>query len=297
MRSPLPPLPSVRVFEAAARHLSFTRAAEELGMTQAAVSYQMKILEERVGAPLFFRQARGVELTKIGQRFSRTVGDALDLLSDGYMEAKVGGEETLTLSVIAPFATNILAQRLGQFQIANPTIAVRVDANPALVDFTSEDVDIAIRTGAGSWPGLKSHFLMPIEFSPMLSPRLVDNIDCIKAPSDLLNLPIIESSDPWWQQWFKEAGVSTDAIIDQPSLKFSSQTLSAQAVIAGQGVGILTPGLYKDAMEQGTLIQPFDLMCNDGSAYWLVYPKGRQNASKIRAFRNWILQEIKILNG
>lgn len=296
MRALLPPLTATRAFEAAARRGSFTKAADELGMTQAAVSYQIKILEERVGAPLFLRTARGVELTDVGQRFSRRASEALDQLRDAFADAKGAGEETLAISVIPTFATNFLAQRLGCFQIDNPSIAVRVEVSQSLSDFAAEEIDLAIRSGIGGWAGLKSHRLFPAVFTPMLSPKLAAEAGGIETPADLLKLPIIEPTDPWWSEWFAAAGVPDVEMADRPSLKFGSQVLEANAAIAGQGVGILTPVFYKDAVEQGLLIQPFEITCDDDQSYWLVYPENRRNAPKIRLFRNWILDEVASLD-
>ena len=293
--SQLPPLTAIRAFEAAARRKSFTRAAEELGMTQASVSYQIKILEERVGTTLFLRRARGVELTDIGQRFARKTGEALDLLRDAFADVRGRTEETLVISVVPTFATNILAQRLGRFQIANPSIAVRVDVSQSSIDFASEDFDLGIRSGTGDWPGLTCHLLMPSVFTPMLSPALAETIGGVHQPSDLLKLPIIEPSDPWWRHWFEAAGLPLDSLTDRPNLQMGSQILEANAAMAGQGVGILTPSFYPDELEQKRLVQPFDLICDDGRAYWLVCPEARRNAPKIRVFRDWIMGEMAAL--
>lgn len=292
LRSALPPLAAVRVFEAAARHRNFTAAAVELGMTQAAVSYQIKILEERVGAPLFLRRPRGVELSVIGQRFAAAAKDALDLLSDGFAKAKGRSEDMLDISVIPTFAASFLAQRLGQFQINNPTIAVRVDVSQSLIDFSADAFDLSIRSGNGEWPGLKSHLLMSADFTPMLSPLLAETIGGVHQPSDLLKLPIIEPTDPWWEQWFQAAGLSTEDICRRSSLRFGSQVLEANAAIAGQGTGILTPAFYQAELIQGRLFQPFELTCEDGTGYWLVYPESRRNSAKIKIFRQWLEAEI-----
>ena len=293
--SDLPPLTAVKAFEAAARRKSFTRAAEELGMTQASVSYQIKILEERVGTTLFLRRARGVELTDIGQRFASRTSEALDLLRDAYADVRGRTEETLVISVIPTFATNILAERLGRFQIANPSIAVRLDVSQSSVDFASTDFDLGIRSGRGDWPGLSCHRLMPSLFTPMLSPALAETIGGVNELPDLLKLPIIEPSDPWWWHWFEAAGLPSDVLKERPNMQFGSQILEANAAMAGQGVGILTPSFYRDAIQQKRLIQPFDLVCDDGTAYWLVCPEARRNAPKIRTFRNWIMNETSEL--
>lgn len=295
-RSHLPPLAAIRVFEAAARHRNFTTAAAELGMTQAAVSYQIKVLEERVGAALFLRQARGVELSEIGAHFAQKSTDALDILSDAFAKAKGRTEETLEISVIPTFATNFLAQRIGCFQIDNPSIAVRIEVNQSLSDFASDGFDLAIRSGRGDWPGLKSHLLVPVEFTPMLSPALAEKAGGIHQPADLLRMPIIEPSDPWWHQWFQAAGLSDANLATQPGLQFGSQVLEANAAIAGQGIGILTPAFYREEIAQKRLYQPFDLVCSDGQGYWLVYPENRRNLTKIRLFRNWLQGKVDEFN-
>ena len=295
-RSSLPPLAAVRVFEAAARHKNFTTAATELGMTQAAVSYQIKVLEERVGAALFVRQARGVELSEIGVQFAQRSTDALDILSDAFAGAKGRTEDTLQISAIPTFATNFLAQRIGCFQIANPSIAVRIVVNQALADFTSDGFDLGIRSGLGDWPGLKSHLLVPVAFTPMLSPSLAEKAGGLHHPADLLKLPIIEPAHPWWRHWFKAAGVRDADLATQPGLQFGSQLLEANAAIAGQGIAILTPAFHEDVIAQKRLYQPFDLVCSDGQGYWLVYPENRRNLTKIRLFRNWLQGEVSEFN-
>lgn len=288
----LPPLAAVRAFEAAARHQNFTKAADELGMTQAAISYQIRILEDRVGAPLFLRQARGVALSDVGARLLQPTSEALDLLRDAFAAARDQSEETLYISVVPTFATNILAQSLGRFQVANPSIAVRIDLNSALVDFARDNVDIAIRSGRGGWPGHRKHLLMPLNFTPMLRPDLVASIGGVQRPEDLLKLPLVNQSDPWWHIWFKAAGVSTPDLGEEPRSGFGPQVMDANTTLAGEGVGILTPAFYREDIAQNRLVQPFDLLCDDGMGLWLIYPESRRNATKIRAFRDWILVEM-----
>ncbi len=293
MRPPLPPLAATRAFEAAARHGSFTKAAAELGMTQAAVSYQIKVLEDRVGSPLFLRNARGVELTDTGGRFAQRAGESLELLRDAFAEAKGEGEDTLVISSIPTFATNFLAQSLGCFQIDHPSIAVRVEVTDTLTDFASEDVDVAIRSGLeGGWPGLESDLLLPAVFTPMLSPKLAETIGGLHEPADLLKLPMIEPSDPLWTIWFAAAGLPDAKLTEQSSLRYGSQVLEANAAIAGLGVGMLTQSFYQDAVALGQLFQPFDITCDDGQRYWLVYPEARRGTRKIRLFRDWIVGKV-----
>jgi LysR family transcriptional regulator, glycine cleavage system transcriptional activator len=285
----LPPLPAIRVFEAAARHGSFTKAAEELGMTQAAVSYQIKVLEERVGALLFMRKPRQVVLTEVGMRFAPAVTEAFTVLSDAYAAARGGAGGVLCISTIQTFGSNWLARHLGSFQIAHPTLAVRLDTASHLVDFAREDVDVGIRSGGGKWPGLVSHLLFGADFTPMLAPTLAD---AVKEPADLLRLPILDPEDRWWRQWFTEAGLPSDELSRRPGSSMGSQASLASAAMAGHGVAILTRSLFTAELADGRLVQPFDLVGDDGHAYWLVYPEARRNVPKIKAFREWILDEV-----
>ncbi len=290
--SQLPPLQAIRVFEAVARHLSFTKAAGELGMTQAAVSYQIKVLEERVGAPLFLRRPRQIVLTGAGQRLAPSVSEAFAILGQAYAAARGGADGVLCVTTVLTFASNWLAHRLGSFQIAHPALAVRLDTSSRLVDFAREDIDIAIRSGAGKWPGMEAHKLIDADFTPMVSPKLAASIGGVGEPADLLRLPILDPGDVWWAEWFAAAGVPSHDLASRPGSSMGAQAYEANAAIAGHGVAILTRALFKAELADGRLIQPFDLVGNDGHAYWLVYPEARRNVPKIRAFRDWLLAEI-----
>ncbi|MDP5218757.1 LysR substrate-binding domain-containing protein [Ruegeria sp. 2205SS24-7] len=287
----LPPLPAIRVFEAAARHKSFTAAASELGMTQAAVSYQVKVLEERVGASLFERHARGVGLTPVGEKFYHRVSASLDILADAFDNAQGAGSKKLSISVIPTFATNFLAQRLAGFQSANPEIVLRLELSEALMDFSTGDCDVAVRGGRGKWDGLQSELLMPTRFTPMLAPSLLETVGGLKRPEDLMKLPILSRGDPWWVNWFSLAGSEQEFSPTTPPQTFGPQVIEAGAAIAGQGVAMLTPAFFQNELNSGVLVQPFDLLGDDGSGYWLVYPESRRNALKIKRFRNWLTRE------
>ncbi|WP_265519541.1 LysR substrate-binding domain-containing protein [Nitratireductor luteus] len=289
---PLPPLTAVRVFEAAARHGNFTKAGEELGMTQAAVSYQIKVLEDRVGTPLFVRRPRQVTLTETGQRLAPAVSDAFERLAAAYADARGTMEGSLNISTAQTFAANWLVENLDKFQALYPALTVRMESSQRLAAFEAEDVDVAIRGGVGPWPGLSRHLLMMADFSPMLSPRLAESAGMPTSPEDLLRLTILDSGDDWWSIWFKAHGVAFDARKHEPSAKLGAQSMVARAAIAGRGVAILTPALYRVELENRLLIQPFPRLCSDGSGYWLVYPEGRANAPKVKAFRDWILKAV-----
>lgn len=266
-------------------------------MTQAAVSYQIKVLEDRVGASLFHRQPRGVQVTEVGARFSDRMTASLDMIADAYAEAKGTTQGLLSVSVIPTFATNFLARRLGGFQLANPDIAVRIEVSETMVDFNASGFDIGIRGGKGDWPGLTCHKIMKTAFSPMLSPALAESIGGVQKPEDLCKLPILAHSDPWWQYWFEAAGVENAHFSGGAARNFGPQVIEANAAMAGHGVAMLTPDFFRDEIELGLLVQPFELTCDNGSAYWMTYPESRRNSPKIRAFRKWLDGEMERFNA
>lgn len=288
----LPPLPAIRCFEAAARLQSFTRAGEELGMTQAAVSYQIKQLEDRVGGRLFLRGPRGVELTESGRRLAPSVTEAFGALRAAFADLGDSVEGVLTITAVPTFASNWLAPRLGGFQIAHPDIAVRLDVSGHMVDFAREEADVGIRSGTGQWPGLDAHLLMTSEYTPMVSPRLLATVGPLAQPADLLKLPLIDPEDPWWMSWFAAAGVAAPDLSRRTEMRVGAQNLAAQAALAGHGAAILTPAFYGAELAEGRLVQPFPLVHGSEHSHWLVYLTARRRAAKIRAFRDWLLAAV-----
>lgn len=289
----LPPLGAVRVFEAAARLGSFTKAADELGMTQSAASYQIKLLEERAGTPLFVRKTRQIELTEAGMQLAPEASSAFASLADAWLAVQGGAGGVLSVTTMQTFASNWLAVRLGAFQLMHPELAVKVEASARLVDFNREAMDVGIRTGSGSWPGLASHYLFKADYCPMVSPRLAQSVGGIRTPEDLYKVPLCCAHDPWWKNWFEAAGVPFEAgrVIHGPDL--GSQVYDAMAAMSGQAAAILTRNLYDALIAQGQLIQPFETMGSDGDGYWLVYLESRRNTSRIKVFRNWILNQTE----
>lgn len=286
----IPPLAAIRVFEAAARHLSFTRAGEELGMTQAAVSYQIRILEERLGAPLFLRRPREVQLTSLGKELARPTTEAFNILRETYAPA-VGKKGTLSISAPASIAMHWLSQRLGKFQLDHPELAVRMDSSDTIVDFARDDFDAAIRYGKGDWPGLECHWLMDYSFSPMLAPELAREVG-VKTPADLLKLRIIDSCSPSWSLWMDQVGVEYPEIVPIPGLALGSQVYEGRAALAGQGVAMLTPRFFRFELATGSLVQPFPVEARNGKSFWLVYPTASRNRKSIRQFHRFLLDEV-----
>ncbi|MBB4304214.1 LysR family glycine cleavage system transcriptional activator [Rhodobium orientis] len=288
----LPPLPALRAFEAAARHLSFTRAANELGMTQAAVSYQVRLLEEKLGVKLFLRRPRKVTLTDAGSRLAGRAGEAFDALAEAISEIAERADETLVISCNTTFATTWLGNHIGDFQMKHPALAVRLIPYNFNRAFGEDDVDVAIVAGTSIEPGLAGHLLVSAAFTPMLSPGLAESVGGIRTPADILALPIIGPDDPWWMQWFAAAGIENPDLGHNPVTRMGAQMLEAHRAIAGQGVAILTPFFYRDVLARGDLIQPFDLQYDNGEAWHLVYPERHRNQRKIRLFRDWLLPQM-----
>ncbi|TWI29654.1 LysR substrate-binding domain-containing protein [Paracoccus sulfuroxidans] len=286
----LPPLAALRVFEAVARQMSFTHAADELGMTQAGVSYQIRILEERLGGSLFLRRPRGIELTELGRRLAGPTTDAFDLLRDTYAEPE-GASALFTITTFQTFAALWLSERLGRFQSAHPELEVRLDVSDVLADFAREDFDVAIRHGAGKWPGVTVMHLFDVEFTPMISARLADRYN-LREPADLLQLPLLDNEDENWINWMQAAGLSCPKMPNNLRLRLGAQLHEARSAMAGHGVALLTPRFFKAELASGLLVQPFPILARSGLAYWLAYPHGRRNRPAIRKFRAFLLDEL-----
>lgn len=289
--SKLPPMSAVRVFEAAARHQSFTRAAEELGMTQAAVSYQIRMLEDRIGSPLFIRMPRQVMLTTKGQQLAPAVSEAFELLRGAFDGIEDTVKTVLSITTVTTVASNWLVTRLGRFQQLHPDIAVQITVSSQVVDLTQSDFDIGIRTGDGNWPGIEAHLLIPNQFTPVCSPSLIDGME-LREPADLLKLPIISPSDPWWIDWFNAAGLQDVDLSHRPDNSLGAQQFEGMAAMAGQGLALVNPFFFPADIAAGRLVQPFDLLVKADRDYWIVYPKARKRSAKIQAFRDWALSEV-----
>jgi len=289
----LPPLPAIRAFEAASRHLSFTRAGEELGMTQAAVSYQIKLLEERLGFQLFTREARRVVLTDHGAQLAARVVDAFTRLRSAFEDVAGQSAGQLVVSSNTTFAVNWLANRLFQFQMENPDIGVRIVPYGPHADPEFNGSDIVVSACKAPPRGWIAQEIIQADFTPMLSPDLADRHGGVTAPEDLLKLPLIDAQDPWWQMWFQAAGLADVDLSGHPGSRMGSQALEANRAIAGQGVAILTPYFCKTALESGQLVQPFDLVCRaDGESWHLSYPQALRTSRKVRLFRDWVRAEL-----
>jgi LysR family glycine cleavage system transcriptional activator len=290
MRDPLAglPLSSIRVFEAAARLGSFTRAAAELGMTQAAVSWQIKALETRLGLSLFRRLPREVQLTEPGERLARAASEAMTLLRRAFAEITEADQGVLSVTTLTTLATQWLAPRLGAFQIANPGLAVRLDTSPTIIDLAHDNMDVALRFGNGDWPGVECALLMPSVFTPLCSPALCERLK-LRTPSDLLEAPRV-GDEKEWAAWFALAGVTT-ATPAASRLRADIQGLEVAAAMGGQGVALGSPILFAREIEAGRLVRPFAQTVSLSQGYWICWPEDRRRSPKIARFRDWLLAE------
>lgn len=287
----LPPLAAIRVFEAAARHENFSRAAEELAMTQAGVSYQIKLLEERLGAQLFARAGRSIALTPLGHRIAPMVSNAFAGLAEAFTLARAEDEAVLSITAPVTFATQWLAPRLGSFQLLRPEIAVRLDVANAVVDLATGVFDIAIRGTRDPAEGMISVFLMRQFFAPMASPDFLARFP-VATIEDLANVPLISPADGWWALWFDAIGAPQPFAPHSGAL-FDSQVLDGQAALAGQGVAMLNPAMFPQALADGRLRQVFPQLATDPRCFRLTYAPHKRNSAKIRAFRDWMIAEIR----
>lgn len=290
----LPPLNALRAFEAAARHLSFTKAAEELHVTPGAISQQVKSLEEYVGTTLFRRMNRAILLTDEAQACLPALRDGFDRLAEAtYVLSAQDSQNRLTVSAAPSFASKWLVPRLGNFQEAFPDIDVWISADMEPVDFTKDGVDIAVRYGSGDYPGLHSQLLLAEAVFPVCSPNLLTGDFPLKVPEDLKNHTLLhdmspenDESCPDWPMWLKAAGV--DGVNDTRGLRFNQSSLSLEAAISGRGVALAKSALAQDDIVANRLAKPFDLTLPVDFAYYLVCPKSTLNLPKVKHFIAWI---------
>lgn len=288
----LPPLNALRSFEAAARHLSFTKAAAELHVTQAAVSHQIKTLEEALGVKLFRRLNRSLLLTEPGQGYLPAVREALDKLADA-TERLTRQDETgiLTVSALPSLASIWLVPRLHLFLEANPDIDVRLDASDRLADFAAGDVDVALRYGRGTYPGLYAERLMTEDIFPVCAPSLPTPERPLSRPEDLKHHTLLHDDLRLdWRMWLMAAGV--EGVDPKRGLTFNASDFVIRAAIEGQGVALGRSALAADALADGRLIKPFDVILEADYAYYFVCAEGDIDRPKVRTFRDWLFSDV-----
>lgn len=278
------PLNALRAFEAAARHLSFTRAAEELCVTQAAISHQVKGLEERLGAALFRRSHRGLVLTDEGLALAPALWDAfgrIDTVLEGF---EAGGvKQVLTVSAVGTFAVGALLKELPSFRAANPFVDLRLLTNNNKVDLAAEGLDYAIRFGDGAWNGTEAEKIAPAPMAPLCSPAL---LELLREPADLARVPLLRSYRAQdWPAWFAAAGVPP---VPARGPLFDSSLIMVQAAMLGEGAALAPVSMFRRELESGQLAQPFAAVAEVGS-YWLTRLKSKPRTPAMGAFRDWLL--------
>jgi LysR family glycine cleavage system transcriptional activator len=287
----LPPLNALKAFEAAARHESFTRAAGELCVTQGAVSHQVKALETELGLKLFNRERQRLIITEAGRQYLIVVRDALDRIAIG-TERLVQRQSSgvLTVSTSPDFAAKWMVHRFFGFVEAYPDIDLRLSASLHHVDFAREDVDLAVRHGDGNWPGLDVVRLSTEELFPVLAPKLLEGVDRIRKPADLLKFPLLHFQDREnWPKWLEAVGIA-NADIPQ-GLVLNSASMVIDAAIDGRGVALARTTLAAWDLLNGRLVRPFVESLTLSRTYWIVCPKAASKLPKIAAFRDWLLEE------
>lgn len=291
MRRRLPSLNALRAFEAAARHLSFTRAADELAVTQGAVSHQVKALEQQLGLPLFHRQHQRLTLTSAGQAYLPVVRDAFDRLAAG-TEQLLAAEQSrrLTISVSPNLAAKWLVPRIGHFVDQHPEIDLRINAALHHVDFAREDVDMAVRHGEGHWPELHVVRLCREELFPACSPKLLQGPHPLRAPADLRHHALLHLDDRRdWQRWLDAAGV--EGVDLARGVLFNQASMAIRAAVEGQGVTLARTALVALLLLEGRLVRPFPLALPVSYAYWIVCPQATAGRPKVALMRDWLLAE------
>jgi LysR family glycine cleavage system transcriptional activator len=295
-RRRLPPLNALRAFEAAARHLNFSRAADELSVTPGAVSQQIQNLEDYIGAALFKRTPKGLLLTDAAQIALPALREAFDRLAEAasMLTAAVDGRR-LTVSVAPSFAAKWLVPRLGKFEEAHPLVDVWVSAGMELVDFASGEVDVAIRYGPGRYPGVESQRLMQETVIAVVSPELLISHP-INDPADLAHQillhdgsPDADPSCPDWPMWLAARGIK--GVDGQRGPRFNQSSLVIEAAVGGRGVALAKRTLAQADLDAGRLVAPFQIATAVDFAYFVVYPKAKGRLPQVKAFVSWLTAE------
>jgi LysR family glycine cleavage system transcriptional activator len=292
----LPPLSSLRAFEVVARHETFRAAAAELHVTSAAVIQQVRALESFVGRKLLRRHSRGYSLTPDAAAGLEALRDGFAQLSAAVDAMASGGHRVLTVSAVPSLSAEWLVPRLPRFRAQHPDIDVLLHPSVELVDLEHSRVDLGIRYGSGSYPGLTSERLFDDEIFPVYSPRMLKGRRPLKSPGDLRAYPLIHTEWtpeaghwPGWSDWLRAAGVT--GIDAGKGPRFSDGALVIQAAVNGQGVALGSKALALDHLAAGRLIRPFELSLVTDFAYYIVCAKRRAEEPDLAAFRRWIISE------
>ena len=291
MPSILPPLETFRFFEAAARHLNFTHAAEEMHVTHGAVSQRIKRLEEHLGTPLFRRNGRGMLLTDEGRRLLERVRAAISEITEGVEAIRPSNaDHSLTISTVPCLAAYWLLPRLADFNEHHPDIKVSIRATRSLTDFTRDGVDMAVRFGPGKWAGLISIKLRDEKLVPVCSPAFRGG-RLPRVPADLLKVPLLHDERQPWSIWFEAVGLDYRDAGQGP--RYSDENLLLPAAIGGLGVALARASLVEAELAAGRLVQLFSRSVPTRYSYFIVYPPRAKNSGKIQVFQEWLLEQVR----
>jgi LysR family transcriptional regulator, glycine cleavage system transcriptional activator len=293
VRRRLPSLNALKAFEATARHESFTRAADELCVTQAAVSQQVKSLEAELGVRLFRRERQRLRITDAGRFYQDAVRDAFDRLALGterLLQRQKSGVLTLTTS--PNFASKWLVHRLRRFSEAHPEIDLRISASTHHVDFAREEIDLAIRHGNGHWPGMHVTRLCAETLFPVCSPKLMAGRHALRAPRDVTRHTLLHTNTTdEWADWLGKAGV--EGVDLERGIVFNQASMAIDAAVDGQGIALARSALAAADLLSGRLVRPFTESLEAPYAYWIVCPRSTAELPKISTFREWLLKEAE----
>jgi LysR family glycine cleavage system transcriptional activator len=286
--SHLPSLQTLRAFAAAGRHRSYSKAAEELGLTHGAVSHRIRELEQRVGVTLFRREGNTMVLTPEGQKLEAQVRQGLSLLEQAFDAAPAQSKKDsrhFVITSVPSLASTWLFTRLGQYRAENPDVDVELRVTEALNDYKKEGIDVGVRLGMGGWPGLHAHKLFDEALAPVCTPEYRDRLN-LRSPEDLKRATLLRN--PWtpWARWFRAIGLDWPEPTTGP--KFDDAPLLLRSALAGEGVALGRHWLAIDEVRAGRLVAPFEMAVRDDFSYWMVWPTGRALNPEAARFREWL---------
>lgn len=288
--SHLPSLQTLRAFAAAGRLKSYSRAAEELGLTHGAVSHRIRELEQRLGVQLFRREGNTMVLTPAGQKLEAQVRQGLSLLEQAFAPAPLRAKATrhIVITAVPSLASTWLLARLGEYRVENPDIDIELRVSETLSDYKKEGIDLGVRLGLGGWPGLHAEKMFDEALTPVCTPDYAKRLN-LREPADLQRATLLRN--PWtpWARWFRAVGLNWPEPTMGPM--FDDGTLLLRTALQGDGVALGRQWLAIDEMRAGRLVAPFELAVRDDFSYWLVWPTGRSLNPEAGRFRDWLAQK------
>ncbi len=294
MATRLPSLNGLHAFEAAARHLSFTRAAAELHVTQTAISHQIRRLEEQLGVRLFERRNRALALTRAAESYLPAVRTAFEDLRQATQRLRRPERDgLLVVTTMAALAAKWLVSRVAAFQEAHPEIEIRMSTSSTLVDFTQEAIDMGVRFGHGKWPGLRADWLMAEDIFPVCSPALLKGAHPLRKPEDLVHHTLLHATVTRedWQLWLTAAGQPA-SLATRRGLNFDQSFMAYQAAIEGLGVALGRSRFVEGDLAAGRLVMPFDVVLPAQAGFYVVAPEATADQPKIKLFRDWLIASV-----